>query len=338
MNKIGIIQTAFIGDVVLSTSLIETLHHHYQNAKVDIIVKKGNEGLFHNHPYINKVIVWDKSKNKYIHWLKILLEIRKYRYDLLINIQRFSATGLWLFLSKAKITIGFNKNPLSFSFTHSITHKIDDESHHEINRNHLLTSPLGDLKLLPPILYPSKQDVELIKPYIVDRYICIAPASVWYTKQFPTHKWIQLINEINFDGTIYLIGGKDDIECSKEIEKGFIKKLSSPKKLVNLTGELSFLSSAALQKNAVLNYVNDSAPLHFASSVNAPVVVVYCSTIRNFGYGPLSQTSFIVESNLSLDCRPCGLHGKKKCPKGHFNCANSIQMNQLIEPLKMLTE
>jgi len=86
-------------------------------------------------------------------------------------------------------------------------------------------------------------------------------------------------------------------------------------------------------KYAVMNYVNDSAPMHFASAVNAPVTAIYCSTLPSFGFGPLSDRSFIVERQGELYCRPCGLHGKKACPEGHFRCALEIKEEQLIEML-----
>ena len=67
--------------------------------------------------------------------------------------------------------------------------------------------------------------------------------------------------------------------------------------------------------------------------MNAPVVAIYCSTIPDFGYGPLSDQSFIVQTKAELSCRPCGVHGKKDCPLGHFNCAMFIEMKQLVAPL-----
>ena len=112
-----------------------------------------------------------------------------------------------------------------------------------------------------------------------------------------------------------------------------IKLASKNIKIVNLAGQLSFLQSAALQQDAVMNYVNDSAPMHFASAVNAPTTAVYCSTIPSFGYGPLSDKHFIIEVSENLTCRPCGIHGKKTCPLGHFNCANLITNNQLLSTL-----
>jgi heptosyltransferase-2 len=180
----------------------------------------------------------------------------------------------------------------------------------------------------------------------------MAPASVWFTKQFPLTAWVSFINELKFEGPIYIIGGTTDKDLGDKIINE-VKSLdskalnaiststtnsSASKKIINLSGELGLLASAALQQNAVLNYVNDSAPMHFCSAVNAPVVAIYCSTIPAFGFGPLSIRSFIVETQEQLTCRPCGLHGKKQCPLGHFNCAHTIENAQLTAPLLQMAQ
>ncbi len=79
-------------------------------------------------------------------------------------------------------------------------------------------------------------------------------------------------------------------------------------------------------EGAAMNYVNDSAPLHIASAMNAPVTAVFCSTVPAFGFGPLRENGRVVETKEKLDCRPCGLHGYKACPKGHFRCALGIDV------------
>jgi heptosyltransferase-2 len=86
------------------------------------------------------------------------------------------------------------------------------------------------------------------------------------------------------------------------------------------------MQSAALMKDARMNYVNDSGPLHICSAMNAPVTAFFCSTTPDFGFGPLSDQSTTIESKMALACKPCGLHGYKSCPKGHFDCGNSIQV------------
>ena len=355
MQKILVIQTAFIGDLVLATALVESLHEQYPQASIDIVVRKGNEPLFNEHPFINELIVWDKKNSKYLNWLSILKKMRVKNYDVLINLQRFAATGLWTILANANTTIGFDKNPFSFLFTHKVKHDISTLNQnisasavHEINRNHALTSSLGEFPLAMPKLYPTKSDYEKVKVYQAQKYITIAPASVWFTKQFPLTAWVSLINELKFEGPIYILGGPADKALGDAIVNE-VSKLNSntstssnisstSKKIINLSGELGFLASAALQQKAVINYVNDSAPMHFCSAVNAPVVAIYCSTIPAFGFGPLSTNSFIVETQEKLACRPCGLHGKKQCPLGHFNCAQTIENAQLIAPLLQMAQ
>jgi len=328
MKKILVIQTAFIGDVVLATSLIENLHQQFPEVMIDILVRKGNESLFQAHPFLNQVLVWDKKNNKYQNWVGLLFKIRSIQYDVVLNAQRFAATGAWTAFSKAKIKIGFDKNPFSFLFTHAVVHQFSEKGQHEIDRNHQLLSSLFMTKVAMPKLYPTASDELAVSSYQQLPYLCIAPASVWFTKQFSLEKWVDFINEVPFKGFIYLIGGPGDkLLCDQILQK--INRRS----VVNLAGRLSFLASAALQKKAVLNYVNDSAPMHFASAVNAPVVAVYCSTLPNFGFGPLSDHSFVVQTNEALTCRPCGIHGKKQCPLKHFDCAKTIKMDQLIAPL-----
>jgi heptosyltransferase-2 len=333
MQKWLVIQTAFIGDVVLATSLIESLHEKYPNDIIDVLVRKGNEGLLEEHPFVRKVLVWDKKSNKYKNWWTIFKAIRAQRYEGVINVQRYAATGLWTGLSKAKMKIGFDKNPFSFLCTHVIVHQFSAEAQHEINRNHALLNAIAPMILVKPKLYPTALDRQNVLSYQQQPYICIAPASVWYTKQLPLQKWLDLIENIPFNGPIYIIGGPGD----KLLGDHIIRK-TTRKQVLNLCGRFSFLASAALQEGALLNYVNDSAPMHFASAMNAPVVAVYASTVPSFGYGPLSDTSFIVETATSLTCRPCGLHGKKQCPLKHFDCAQTIPTQQLVAPYLQVTQ
>ena len=327
--KFLIIQTAFIGDVVLATPLIEKLKLHYPNATIDFLVRKGNESLLENHPLLRHVIVFDKKKGKYRNLVKLIQEIRKAKYDYVINVQRFFASGLLTAFSGAKETIGFDKNPLSSFFSKKLPHHISAKAigDHEVKRNQSLITHLTNEVSMRPKLYPSKADFEKIKTE--GPYICIAPASVWFTKQFPKERWMDFINEVPKDFTIYLMGAKSDIPLCSEIHSQLTTHHSQT---VNLAGQLSFLESAALMKNAVMNYVNDSAPLHFASAVNAPVTAIFCSTVPAFGFGPLSDKSYVVETKLELTCRPCGLHGRKECPLGHFHCS-IIETEDLLKNL-----
>lgn len=330
-NKFLIIQTAFIGDVVLATALIENIHEAFPQATIDFLVRKGNESLLTGHPHLRNVLIWEKKEKKLRSLQHLLFKIRKEKYDKVINVQRYAATGILTALSGAKEKIGFDKNPLSLFFDRKIKHQFADL--HETERNHLLISHFVSATVQRPKLYPSPQDVECIENYQAAPYITLSPASVWFTKQYPPLKWASFINQVPEGINIFILGGRDD----RSLGEATIQ-MTAAKAPVNLCGELTFLQSAALMKGAVMNYVNDSAPMHFASAMNARVTAVYCSTIPAFGYGPLSDIKHIVEREEPLYCRPCGLHGYAACPQGHFKCAMDIREGQLLQVLENYRE
>jgi heptosyltransferase-2 len=179
-------------------------------------------------------------------------------------------------------------------------------------------------------LYPGEKRYQAVEKYKKNPYICIAPTSVWFTKQYPAAKWVDFLNLVDENFTVYLIGGPVDHESCQEIINSTINK-----KVNNLCGKLNFLESAALMEGAHMNYVNDSAPLHMASAVDARVTAIFCSTVPYFGFGPLSSSSSIIETQEELSCRPCGLHGYKKCPEEHFYCAKTIKTEQLLKQLRI---
>jgi heptosyltransferase-2 len=328
MNSFLIIQTAFIGDVILATALIEKIKESYPSSQIDFLLRKGNEGLLSGNPHLREVIIWDKKQAKIKNLVKIISYVRSKRYDCVINAHRFVSSGLITALSGASQKIGFDKNPLSFTFTKTIKHDLHTNLH-EVDRNQKLIESITDSTKCLPKLYPSNGDFENVKKFQSGSYLCIAPTSVWFTKQFPPAQWILLLKELKGKvENIYLLGAPSDKPLCD-----LIQKESQNDKVTTLAGKLSFLESAALMKGAKMNYVNDSAPMHIASSMNAPVAAVFCSTVPSFGFGPLSDKSFIIETKEKLTCRPCGLHGYKSCPKSHFKCATTIATSELLAVL-----
>ncbi|MDZ4204107.1 MAG: glycosyltransferase family 9 protein [Bacteroidales bacterium] len=327
LHKILVIQTASIGDVILATPVVEGLHERYPDAKIDFLLKKGIEGVFSGHPFLNKIWIWDKNQHKNRNLHALVQAVRNERYDLVVNIQRFFSTGLLTVFSRAKVKAGFDKNPFSLAFDHKVAHVIGtkDNPIHETARNLSLIHDFAPHANAGIKLYPSKADFLAVSHLKSDPYICMAPASLWFTKQYPEQQWLELIKQLGGKTRIYLLGSNaDKALCDRLAEASGLHDIKS------LAGELSFLQSAALIKNASMNYVNDSTPMHLASAVNAPVAAIFCSTVPYFGFGPLSEKSYVIETQENLSCRPCGLHGKKSCPEEHFNCAKTIKPEQLL--------
>ena len=367
--KILVIQTAFIGDVILATGILEKLHQKFPQSQLDFMIRKGNESLLEGHIFIDNLLIWDKQSHKYANLWQLLQKIRTTKYDLVVNLQRFAAMGFLTAFSGAKKTIGFDKNPFSFLFSKKIKHIISEtnsgkttskpsfegerqtphlfkeglgavENIHEIERNHALIADITDNVAHKPRLYPQEKDYLFVKPYQTTNYVCFAPTSVWFTKQFPLERWAEVAQKINEiyskqklqNVVIYLLGAKSDQENCEEIADNIYKSISENsnnaiQKVVNLAGKLTLLQSAALIQFAKMNFVNDSAPMHLASALNAPTRAFYCSTLPAFGFYPLSDDAKVIELDKKLACRPCGLHGHAKCPEKHFKCAFEIVLD-----------
>lgn len=321
-SNILVIQTAFIGDAILASSLLEKLHQQMPSAQISLLVRKGNEAIYQHHPFLKEVLVWNKKEQKLKNLFGLLRTIRANKYDCVINCHRFASSGLLTGFSGARHTAGYKQNPFSFLFNTAVKHTIY-EGKHEVDRYFELVQDFVDGPAAEPKLYPSANDLAVVENYKNSAYICIAPASVWFTKQWPKEKWIELCNALPPSYKIYLLGAPgDEVLCNS------ICEASTHPSITNLSGKLSLLQSAALIKDAKMNYVNDSAPLHLATCMQAPVTVIFCSTIPGFGFGPRGTNSKIAEvSNLA--CRPCGLHGHKACPQHHFNCALQIEVSSI---------
>jgi heptosyltransferase II len=322
-SNILVIQTAFIGDAILASSLLEKLHGKFPSAAISILVREGNQSIYAGHPFLKEVMVWNKKERKLKNLFGLVRAIRKRKFDCVVTGHRYASSGFLTAFSGARHTAGFKENPFSFLFSHTARHAIGDGRHETERLNSLVSDFAGEAAALPR-LYPTISDEKAISEYLRTPFVCMAPASVWFTKQLPAEKWIELMNRIDRSTAIYLLGAPGDTALCEELRAGSLHT-----GVTVLSGKLSLLQSAALMRHAAMNYVNDSAPLHLASSVNAPVTTFFCSTVPAFGFGPLSTYS-VISGVDGLPCRPCGLHGYKACPLGHFKCGRLMPLPEIL--------
>ncbi len=238
-------------------------------------------------------------------------------------------------LIKADEKYCFLNNPFSFLATRKVKHQIphiqEGQIVHEVQRN---LSLLNNALAAPvrPNLFPGDDDFKFIEKYQSNTpYFVIAPSSIWETKQWPAEKWKALMFRLPQQFTVYLIGSEKEFSYAQYL-------LEWHPLAENLCGKLSLLQSAALMKNALRVFSNDSAAMHLASGVNSPLTVIYCSTIPEFGFGPLSDDYKIIQTDTPLACRPCGLHGHKSCPEKHFSCAFHINPLRVYNALDFMND
>jgi len=333
-KTILIIQTAFIGDTILASQFARAVKDQYPHSKIHFFLRKGNESVIQGLSSIEKVWVWDKAGGKTKNLFKLIGEMREIKFDLVFNLHRHFNSGLISSLMKSPFKAGFKQNPLSIFQTHSVDHLIPHKSGagvwHEVQRNlQLLQKAEPNLKIVDnskiykPELPLQEKHFSKVAPHTEGDYYVVAPASVWFTKAWSEHKFRVLAHSLVKTGRVLMIGGPDDKALCDRIIEGIPDAY-------NLCGQLNLLDSAALMKKAKRVFVNDSAPLHLASCVNAKTTAIFCSTVPEFGYTPLADDSVVVDVGNALSCRPCGLHGHKVCPLGHFKCAEDIEIKRVL--------
>jgi lipopolysaccharide heptosyltransferase II len=326
-KTILIIQTAFIGDTILASHFARAVKDQYPHSKIHFFLRKGNESVIQGLPTIEKTWVWSKENGKTKNLIKLIMELRKIKFDMVFNLHRHFNSGLVTALMKSPMKVGFKQNPLSFFYTRKIHHQIPDpRGWHEVQRNLELIPGfkiVDNSKIYKPELPLQEKNFQKVSPFVNEPYFVIAPASVWFTKAWSEEKFRELTTGLVQLGKVYFIGAPSDRELCDRIRKDLPQT-------ENLCGALNLLDSAALMKNAKRVFVNDSAPLHLASCVNAKTTAIFCSTVPAFGYTPLADDSVVVDVGNSLSCRPCGLHGHKNCPLGHYKCSQDIEVKKVL--------
>lgn len=330
MAKIAVIQTAFPGDVVLSTPVFEALKDRFPGCETVAMIRPESVVLIENNPYIDRVISFDKyGADKGLSGL-IRTGARLKGCDKAIIIQRHLRSAIVAYLARIPIRIGYSNSSARFLYT--------DRAEYHANKHEVLRCldliGIGDIgKRYRPRIFlddEAKRKAEdlLGSAGIGNDFAVVAPGSIWPTKRYPYFPGlIHMINE-EISLPVVLIGGESDVQLASTIAE------SCKKRPHDLTGVTNFLESAAVISRAKLAVTNDSAPAHIAAAVDTPVVAIFGPTVQDFGFSPYSEKSSVVDIG-ELYCRPCTTHGSDRCPQKHFRCMIELQPVKIIEALKL---
>ncbi len=333
-EKVLVFQTAFIGDVILTTPLIQALRRAKNNAVVDVVAVPATASILANHPDIHGTIIYDKKgKDRgLLAALRLIRSLRRFRYDVAVIPHRSLRSGVICFLAGIPRRIGFSTSAARLLMTDVVEYRLD---HHEVERNLSLLQPLGisfSQKELPR-LFPAADECKMVDallrnhPHLTSSHmIALASGSEWVTKRWLAEGYIDLAKKLlDEQFAVVLIGGKSDIILCREIESA----VGNPK-LLNAAGELSLLQSAELIRRCKVIVSNDSAPMHIAVAMGTPVVAIFGATVPEFGFAPLGEHDRVVQT-MGLPCRPCSIHGGNACPIKTFVCMRDISSGKVLE-------
>jgi len=296
--KILIIHTAFIGDIVLSTPLIQKLKDLYPKSEIDYLTLPTNQSVLYNNPNLNEIILYDKKgKDKGIKgFLKVLKILKQKKYDYAVIPHRFIKSILLAKLAKIPDIVGFDVATGSSLLDKKVHY---DMKKHEVER--LLNLVGYEGKKIPVRIYPAKENFVKIEKMLKNsgytgkkeqKLILVAPGSQRPEKMWPIEKYREIIERLkkNKNYFIGITGSKSEKELPLNFEKD--------KNVIDFRGEISLVEFGALISKADVVVGNDSSPIHIASGFEKPFVIgIFGPGKRSLGFFPWTEKSNVIEDN-----------------------------------------
>ncbi len=319
-----VIQTAFLGDVVLTTPLLSALAA--EHGPVDVVTTPIAGPLLETHPAVRTVIPYDK-RGRDRGWAgvrSLARRLKAERYACAYLPHRSLRTAALALLARIPSRIGFSGG-WSFLYTEA---RPKPSVGHESDR--LLALANEAPGAYPPHLRPTAADEQAAATLIEGAFIALAPGSIWGSKRWPYYA--ELAAKLAEHVAVVVVGGPDDVELGDAIVQAV---RPSGRQAVNACGRLTLRQSAALIGKAALLVTNDSAPLHLATAMGTPIVALFGPTVTEFGFGPLRAGDVALGVD-PLQCRPCSSHGPPQCPLGHHRCLRELTVAAVIAAIEEL--
>ena len=325
MSRAGtlIVDTSFLGDVLCAEPMVRAAAAQWAGEPVDFLTSTGGAMMLEGHPQIRNILVFDKrgADKGLSGLLRLAKKLRGHAYQRAICSHRSWRTAALLWAARIPERTGFHNASAAWMYSTKVQYRKDL---HEVERNLQL---LGGGEWTAPRMYPGDAEKQRAAELVPSgKWVAMAPGSIWATKRWPMQKWADLLAKLSAVGQpCLLMGGPDDAQLCTEIQE--VAKVDSA---LDLSGKTSLRESAAVLERCAVMISNDSAPMHLGVSAGIPVVAVFCSTIPAFGFAPRGDKDVVIEVG-ELDCRPCGIHGHKVCPKGHFKCGEDIDADVVFD-------
>lgn len=318
-----LVDTSFLGDVLCAEPLVRAAAARWPDEPLDFLAGPGGGQILAGHPALREILVFDKrgADRGLGGLLRLAKRLRGRRYARALCTHRSWRTAFLLWRARIPARVGFHDASGAWLYTQRVRHR---KELHEVERNLEL---LGGGGWEAPRMYPGEAECARADELLEGATpVALAPGSIWATKRWPPEHWAALLRGLADAGhACVLLGGPEDEDLAASI----LTAAGDPPEARNLCGRTSLRESAALLRGCRALVSNDSAPMHLGVAAGIPVIAVYCSTVPAFGFAPRGPRDLVLEVD-GLDCRPCGIHGHRACPEGHFRCGQDLEPARVL--------
>ncbi len=328
LARVLVIRLSSLGDILLTTPVLRLLREHCPAARIDFLTKATYQDVLCANPCVDRLVLLEPGQGL----RETLHSLRQTRYDVVVDLQRTLRSRLLYHGLRAQRKLTYAKRTLrrallvhlGWNTLRAMTPV--PELYSAALRRLGITAPLPPLEMY---LTAASQDAmcsyltqEL--PESVGRpLLVVAPGARWSTKQWPVERFAAVAQELAQAqrAAVVVLGGPEDALLAQAL----CQRLRVP--VLNSTGKLSLMHTAALLQQCHLLLSNDSGLMHMATALRVPVVAIFGPTVQEFGFYPFKAWAQVVSA--ALPCRPCSTKGSRRCPRGHHQCMQQVTVAQV---------
>jgi lipopolysaccharide heptosyltransferase I len=330
-RRIGLIKPSALGDIVHSLPVLTALRRRFPSAHITWVVNRSYEPLLQGHPHLDATLAFDRGAGRRGFWgglrtfTRFLGELRRRRFDLVLDLQGLLRTGLMTRLSGAARRVGLAtaREGATWFYTDAVPVP-DFHQTHAVDRYWLVAEALGaggPREFHVPLLDDARRWADEVLRPLPRPWIAVGPGSRWLTKRWPPEHFAALARraQARFGGAVVFVGTPDEVPLSAAVRQ----QVAGP--ALDLTGKTTLPQLAAVLARVDVMVANDTGPLHLAAALGRPVVAPYTCT-RAARTGPYGLNGFGVESRIW--CQGSYL---KHCSR--MECMSELTPERLWPPL-----
>jgi heptosyltransferase-2 len=344
--RIVLIPKGYLGDLVLTTPVLEALKTSDPSLSITMLVPPQFEELVRRDPFVDDVIVFDRrAVGRGWKGVRAFAEVlRSKRFDAAYSFHRSLRTSLLLWRAGIPRRVGYADSHLACLYTdrvektmrcHEVVRNLElvlDRLEGEVQQEVLALKKGGPAPVssrfslrLPP---SNPEDLSVIVTTFIAHevpYVVLAPGSAWATKRWRPDGFREVAQGLQARGLrVVVVGSSGDLDACNAVCRGVGDST------VNLCGRTNFAELVHLIRGARAVVCNDSVALHIASAHQVPTVAIFCATSPLFGFGPWKNRAIVVEKG-ELFCKPCRRHGSRRCPTGTEACMKGVTSQMVLQ-------
>ncbi len=345
VRNILLVPKGFIGDLVLTSPVIEAIKRDNPSARLCVLVTPNFAEYIRRDVHVDEVLVFDRH-GEFSGWRglkRFSQKIREKNFAVAYSFHRSPRTSVLLAMAGIPERVGYTDAIGAFLYTRRVPRTARC---HEVIRNlELVRAELSEdtslelarlqkagptpvterFSLRVPDVSPDEVSVivsgvmECHKPIVV-----LAPGSAWETKRWSASGYREIAREMVARGNrVVVVGSSADQDvCAEVCQDGGAD-------VINLCGRTTLFELLFVIGGARAIVCNDSVALHIASARHTPTVVIFCATSPLFGFGPWKNRAVVVEKG-DLFCKPCRRHGSHRCPTGTMACMKGVSTEMVM--------